>query len=230
MLASAAETAYQASIWIIPVLLAITFHEAAHGYVANLLGDDTARRQGRVTLNPFRHVDPFGTIVLPGLLLLLRSPFLFGYAKPVPVDFGRLGSPKRDMIWVAAAGPACNLALAVASALLFHLIEALPEEAARWAALNLRNSMEINLVLAVFNLLPIPPLDGGRIAVGLLPYGLAVRLARLERVGILLVLGIGVLAPLIGQQFGIELNPLSWLISMPVAWLFDLIVQMTGLS
>lgn len=230
MLANAADIAFQVSTWVLPVLLAVTLHEAAHGYVANMLGDDTARRLGRVTLNPLRHIDLFGTIVLPGLLLLLRSPFLFGYAKPVPVDFGRLGSPKRDMVWVAAAGPACNLALALASALSFHMIGALPEDGARWAALNLRNSMEINLILAVFNLLPIPPLDGGRIAVGLLPYRLALPLARLERVGILLVLGVGVLLPLIGQQIGMNLNPLAWLVSMPVAWLFDVIVALAGLN
>src|SRR6202049_4080127 len=121
------------SVWFLPVIVAITFHEAAHGFVAHLLGDDTAWRLGRVSFNPLKHIDPFGTIVLPAMLLLLRSPFLFGYAKPVPVDFGALRHPRRDMVLVAAAGPAMNLALATLAALGFHLIGYLPGAAGSWA-------------------------------------------------------------------------------------------------
>jgi Zn-dependent protease len=153
-----ADTIYLATIWAIPVIIAITFHEAAHGFVAHLLGDDTAWRLGRVSFNPLKHVDPFGTILLPGVLLFLRSPFIFGYAKPVPINFRALCSPRRDMVLVAAAGPAMNIALAIAAALALHLIGYLPATSAKWVAENLKNALIINVVLAVFNLFPLPPL------------------------------------------------------------------------
>src|SRR6185295_1437675 len=152
---TAMDSIYTVSIWLLPVLIAITFHEAAHGYVARFLGDDTASRLGRVSLNPLRHIDPFGTILLPALLLLARSPFLFGYAKPVPVNFRALRNPRRDMIWVALAGPAMNIALAVLAGLLYHGVDLLPHGVADWAAENLVNTLQINVVLAVFNMLPI---------------------------------------------------------------------------
>ena len=171
---------YTASTWVLPVLVAVTLHEAAHGFVAHRLGDDTAYREGRVTFNPLKHIDVFGTILMPAVLLLVRSPVVFGYAKPVPVNFHALRHPRRDMVLVAIAGPGINIALAIAAALLFHLVAYLPSEAAPWVAQNLRNALLINVVLAVFNMLPLPPLDGGRVAVGLLPNFLALPLARLE--------------------------------------------------
>ena len=200
---------YAASIWVIPLILAITFHEAAHGYVARFFGDNTAWQFGRVTLNPFKHIDPVGTVLLPALLFVTRSPFLFGYAKPVPVNFGALRNPRRDMILVAAAGPAMNIILAVMAALLFHLVSYLPDTVERWAAENLKNGLVINVILAIFNLLPLPPLDGGRIVVGLLPDRLAIRFARLERYGLGILVGVLFILPLLGAQLGINLNIIS---------------------
>ena len=181
-------TLYEVSTWIIPLVIAITFHEAAHGFVAYLFGDTTAWRQGRVSFNPLKHIDPFGTILLPALLMITHSPFLFGYAKPVPVNFRALRRPKLDSVFVAAAGPGMNLALAILSAALFHLVRLAPPEAADWIGENLNNALIINVLLAVFNLLPIPPLDGGRILVGLLPDGPSRSLAALEPYGMIILL------------------------------------------
>ncbi|MCZ6448363.1 MAG: site-2 protease family protein [Alphaproteobacteria bacterium] len=219
---------YIASVWILPLVLAITLHEAAHGYVALRFGDDTALMAGRVTLNPLKHVDLWGTIIIPGLLIFARAPLLFGYAKPVPVDFGRLGNPRRDMIWVAGAGPAMNLFLAVISALLIHGVGLLPAPALGWVADNLINSLRINVLLAVFNLLPLPPLDGGRIAVGLLPDSLARPLSRVEPFGIFILIGALFLLPYLGGMLGVELNIFRWLVGVPSHFLLELIATLTG--
>jgi Zn-dependent protease len=219
---------YLASIWAIPVVIAVTFHEAAHGFVARFLGDETAWKLGRVSLNPIKHIDPVGTIVLPGFLLLLGSPFLFGYAKPVPVNFRALRNPRSGMVWVAAAGPAMNIALAILAALAFHLVGYLPVTATQWAAENLKNALIINVVLAVFNMFPIPPLDGGRIAVGVLPDALASPLARLEPYGMLILIGLLFVLPMLGAQLGVDLNIVSQLIASSTDSVIRTILRLTG--
>jgi Zn-dependent protease len=220
---------YGASVWVLPLLFAITFHEAAHGYVAWRLGDGTAKAMGRVTFNPLRHIDPFGTVVLPALLLIVNSPVLFGYAKPVPVNFQRLRRPRRDMVWVALAGPATNIALAIACGFLFHLVPVFPPFLGDWLGQNLGNSILINLVLAVFNMFPLPPLDGGRVAVGLLPRNLAMPLARLERHGLLILIGLLFVLPWVGQTLGVNLNLFALFILPLVNALFDVLTLIAGL-
>ena len=219
---------YTASVWVLPVITAITLHEASHAWMAWKLGDDTARRAGRLTFNPARHIDPFGTIILPALLLLMRVPFLFGYAKPVPVDFGRLRRPRRDMIWVAAAGPGSNLVMAYLAALLMYTTIVMPETARPWVFENLKNALMLNIWLAVFNLLPLPPLDGSRVVLGLLPRDLAIRYARLERYGMVLVVGLIALPPLAGSLLGFEFNLLAWILLPQVEFFLDSILTLAG--
>ena len=223
-----AQFAYTASLWALPILHAITLHEAAHGWAAWKLGDDTAYRLGRVSFNPLRHIDGMGTILLPALLIVARAPFLFGWAKPVPVNFSRLGNPRRDMVLVAAAGPATNLGLAVISALLFHIVPALPESAQLWTARNLSNSMMLNIVLAVFNMLPLPPLDGGRVAVGLLPPALSRPLAKLERHGLFIIVAIVFILPTVGRTLDFDLDIFVWIVLEPAKFLARTIAELTG--
>jgi Zn-dependent protease len=218
----------EATTWVLPVIFAVTFHEAAHGFVAYRFGDDTAKRAGRMTLNPLSHVDPFGTVLLPALLFM-ASGLLFGYAKPVPVNFGRLHHPRRDMVWVALAGPAMNVLLAVISSLLFYGVDWIPSGGAQWAAENLVHSIQLNAVLCVFNMLPFPPLDGGRVAVGILPGFLARPLARVEPYGMMIVMGIFILS-YVGSSSGLGFNLLGWLIGVPADALIRFVLQVTGQS
>jgi Zn-dependent protease len=221
-------TLYAVSVWILPVVIAITFHEAAHGFVAHHFGDNTAWERGRVSFNPLKHIDPFGTLILPAVLLLSHSPFLFGYAKPVPVNFRNLRHPRIDMVWVALAGPATNIALALVAAAAFHLLAYAPENAAQWIADNLKNALVINVVLAIFNMLPIPPLDGGRVAVGLLPNVLAVPLSRLEPYGMLILIGFLILLPMLGSQLGLNLDVISAILRTATRYVISLLLLVTG--
>lgn len=223
-------TIAEIAILALPVVIAITFHEAAHGFAARHFGDETAAKQGRITLNPLKHVDPFGTILLPAFLLLTHAGFIFGYAKPVPVNFGALRNPKRDMIFVAAAGPVTNIALAAASAVLLAVaLHAGASGDGAWTALFL-GSLEINLVLAVLNLLPLPPLDGGRVMTGLLPMKLAVPFARIERYGFFIIIAALFFLPYLGAKFGVDLNVFEWLVARPVEWLTRATLGLMGVN
>ncbi len=217
----------QMSVLALPAIFAITFHEAAHGFVANQLGDDTALRMGRVTFNPLRHIDPIGTILIP-LVLFFTTGFLFGYAKPVPVNFSRLRHPRIDMVWVALAGPGTNIVLAIASALLAYLLPIVPPAGYAWFRGVLLTSINFNILLAVFNMIPLPPLDGGRVAVGLLPDALAFPLARLERYGLFVIVGLLFVLPTIGDRLNMDLDVLAYVIGVPAHFVLRAISWLTG--
>jgi len=211
------------SIYALPVIFAITLHEAAHGYVAKHFGDLTAYQQGRVSLNPLRHIDMVGTIIVPVSIFVVSkltggAGFLFGWAKPVPVNFGRLRRPKRDMLWVAAAGPGANLFMALCWAGVIKLAYTMPGSAfAMPMALMGKAGIEINAVLMVLNLLPLPPLDGGRIAVSLLPHRLAYRFAQLEPYGMIVLLVMlfsGVLGAIIGPFVLATIRGVAWVFGL----------------
>jgi len=188
------------AVYAIPVLFAITVHEASHGYVARMFGDNTAYVLGRVTLNPVKHIDPIGTIAVP-LGMVILTGFMFGWAKPVPVDWSSLRRPKRDMIWVAAAGPAVNLVMAILWAILFRVLQMAGVEE-RFFLQVANAGVQVNLVFMALNLLPIPPLDGGRIVAGLLPRNLSNAYSRIEPFGLFIIIGL-----LVTQTLNVVLQP-----------------------
>jgi len=226
-----AEFFQKIAVGALPIIFAITLHEAAHGFVASWLGDDTALRICRVTLNPIRHIDLVGTIILPLILLLgSRGMFMFGYAKPVPVRFDRLNKPRRDMVYVALAGPLTNILLALISALLLYTTPHLPGFMQKWMVLSLLYSIDFNIIIALFNMIPLPPLDGGRVAVGILPDVLAIPLARTERYGMLVLLGLLFVLPVIGQAVHMDLNVIAYLLQTPFDWVRQLVFEIAGIN
>jgi Zn-dependent protease len=224
----------------VPTIMAITLHEAAHGYAALALGDDTARRLGRLSLNPLRHIDRFGTLILPGVLVLVQVltighiGFLFGWAKPVPVSAwkftGPFWNPRRGMALVAAAGPAANFFLAWLGALAMHGVDYLPPLSGEIAESMLETFILANLVLGLFNLLPIPPLDGGRIVVGVLPERWAASWARLERAGIVIVVLLVFLGPRLLAEFGVRFDPVGSALGTLLPRAFDLVTRLAFLN
>jgi Zn-dependent protease len=210
----------------VPVLLAITLHEAAHGYTARHLGDDTAWQMGRVTLNPFPHIDLVGTVIMPLMLFFATSgQFLFGYAKPVPVDFSRLRHPKRDMVWVALAGPAVNLLQAFAWVALYYLLTSLGSEEQFFIEM-VKAGLKVNLVMFAFNLFPLPPLDGGRIVVGLLPMRLAIGFSHIERYGFFIVMGL----VLMGVINTLWMRPIMMATTEGIQWVLQPLASLLQLA
>jgi Zn-dependent protease len=221
------DTLFQAAALILPLVFAIVFHEIAHGWVARMLGDPTAAMMGRLSLNPLRHVDWFGTIILPGMLKLVGAP-VFGWAKPVPVDFRRLRNQRWGGALVGAAGPAMNIVMMFAAALALRVYVPLAggDLFSAFVALNLVNFIQLNLFLAVFNMIPVPPFDGSRVMAGFLPDGLRQKFQRLDRYGLLIMVALLVILP----QFGPQYDIIRRLIEPPFAWLYEQVMQVTGLA
>ncbi len=219
--------------WTIPVLAAVVLHEVAHGLAARRLGGELALAGGPLPDNPLRHVDIFGTIVLPALLIIAGLRLPFGYAKTIRIDFSRFARSRRDLVAVLAAGPAANLVLAIVAALALHAVGSLPDHVNGLAAIhdyrpdgwtvvvadNLMNMVRISILLAAINIIPLPPLDGGRLAVELLPTRLSALLARLERYGLMIVVVVFFVLPLFGGQLGLGIDPYDWIVS-PIVELF----------
>ena len=205
------------TIWVVPVILGITVHEVAHGWIARKLGDNTAFMLGRLTLNPVKHIDPLGTIFIPGVLLLLQAGFIFGYAKPVPINWKNLHHPKRDMALVAAAGPVANLLMAIGWALLLRLGMVLGDNGLALVYMGVAG-ISINGILMILNLLPLPPLDGGRVLTGLLPGPMAYQFSRIEPYGFFILIGL-----LVTGVLGAVLWPL-------ISFFMAMMVPVTGLS
>lgn len=218
----------QIILYGIPVILAVTFHEAAHGFVALHFGDDTAKNLGRVTLNPFKHVDLFGTIILPLLLIVSNAGFIFGYAKPVPVNFAGLRNPRWHMLWVAAAGPGMNMVLALVSALSLYGAALLDGEGAALVGNLLLFSIRLNIMLAIFNLLPLPPLDGSKVIAAFLPPALMRPYLNFGRYGMTVLLLLLIVLPLLSVRTGLDLDIFGVLVQRPTEIVMDMLLNLVG--
>lgn len=220
---------YQIAIWLVPLVIAIVFHEVAHGLVARRLGDPTAEQRGRLTFNPIKHVDPFGTVILPMILAISHAGAIFGWAKPVPVDYARLRNPRRDMILVALAGPGMNLLLAFAGALILTATLALSggaeEGAGRFIALNALNFVYINIFLGIFNLLPVPPFDGGHVVEGLLPPALGQQFRKIGRFSLLVFVLLLLVLPAISPRADV----IGRIVSPIVNWVATVMLGVVGI-
>lgn len=212
-------TLIEIAVLAIPIVLAVTFHEAAHGFVALYCGDPTAKLAGRLTLNPLKHVDLFGTIILPLLLILSHAGFLFGYAKPVPVNFGALRHPRRDMLLVAAAGPFMNILLALLSTALIYGVASRTGSAPDLVQEAILLSVQLNIVLAIFNMLPLPPLDGSKVLAAFLPVKAMRPYLAFGRYGMGLLLLVLIVLPLISERTGLGLDVFGVLVQRPANWL-----------
>jgi len=220
---------YQIAIWLVPLVIAIVFHEVAHGRVARLLGDPTAQERGRLSFNPFKHVDPFGTVILPLILAISHAGAIFGWAKPVPVNYARLRNPRRDMVLVALAGPGMNLLLAIAGALILAATLALSGGAgggaAEFIALNALNFVYINIFLGIFNLLPVPPFDGGHVVEGLLPPALGQQFRKISRFSLLVFVMLLLVLPRISPKADV----IGQVVSPLVDWIAAAMLGVVGI-
>ena len=226
-------------LYMVVFLFSLSLHEAAHAFVALHFGDETALRLGRVTLNPFKHIDPIGTILIPAAFLFSGSRFLFGYAKPVPVNFKNLRNPRRDMILVVAAGPATNFLLALISAILLKLMFVFyipspfdtidPSQTAMILVKGIQYSIYINVLLAVFNMLPLPPLDGGRVMVGLLPPRIAASFSKIEPYGIVILLAVIFVIPILSQAMGHPINPFGMVLMPVIEYIIQGLLKIVGM-
>ena len=219
--------AAEIALFVIPIIIAITFHEAAHGFVALHFGDPTARDAGRVTLNPLRHIDLVGTIIIP-VLLFLTAGFLFGYAKPVPVNYSLLRNPRWNMIWVAAAGPGMNILLALVSAILVSGVGAIDGENGAMIGNALLLSIDLNLILAIFNMLPLPPLDGSKVIAAFLPAALVRPYLSFGRYGMAVLLLLLFVAPVLAARNGINFDIFNWLVIAPAAAIKQTLLSLFG--
>lgn len=226
---SVTDELYRLSCWVLPAMAAIILHEIAHGYAALYFGDDTAKREGRLSLNPFKHVDPFGTVIFPLFLVLVHAPFMFGWAKPVPVDFSKLKKPKSQMAWVAAAGPACNFAQALLCLTVLSLCKHSGYIPSFWVQMVLVNTVLFNLSLMIFNLIPVLPMDGGRILTGILPLKAAIRFAGTEKYGFVVIVSLLILVPMLGDYIGRDFDFVSYFLAGALQRLVSVLAGIFGI-
>lgn len=224
-----ADETIRLSSWVLPVLAAIILHEVAHGYAALYFGDETAKGEGRLSLNPLKHVDPFGTVFFPLMLIFVHAPFMFGWAKPVPVDFSKLRKPKQQTALVAAAGPLANLIQALAALAVLALCKYFAYLPSWWMQMTLANTVLFNLSLMIFNLIPILPMDGGRILTGILPLKAAIRFSTTEKYGFVVIVSLLIFVPMLGDYIGRDFDFVSYFLAGALRHAVSFFAGMFGL-